>query len=1452
MKKNRKKLVTVFLTICILASYCVRITQVVVHALTNETADLSFQQEGNPISMLELAPGETQGVTLVATNRVDTKVTVHLPNGLIYDATTSTQYNQGLANVTYDEATQQVQIEFLSESKKQAQLYLIGQVTNERDSQELYATVSREGQEYRSKAVQVRITNVEDSKSESTSNEQLPTINSTTKEATTGTTGTTGSDSLPKHTNETVAREEVPESEKNEQDTSSEATEEISPLATSDPNTMVVTKDNFEENFKFTGYGQSRYDKTTGVIKFTEDKSAQQTQSAVFNHRISNDESFELKGEVFLGTKTDKQGGGHGMSINLSTSPTGYSGTVGPALGIGGNLYNSFSFALDTFYNTIKDWNRLYVDPTSNTNAANGQAETPYGAFITTNEIGQMSIDKSSVQYLDKTVFLNANSQFVPITVNYDGPTKMLTVTLNGQTWSKKVTHQKSFALTIAATTDFNAYNEQKFKFESLKFTRATRLKVTNKWEDNNDSEGVRPQKVKVNLLQDGKVFQTKEFLWNDTFDNLPVLRPDGTAYEYTVQEDPVAEGYVTSYTYDRSKDPMEATITHTLDNKPGTLTSKASVFNQQNTDVANQVVPVGHLLTYVVEAQNTGATDTVIKNITIQDMLPAGVTYKENSAYVTVDDQRIDSATIQVVDGKLTANIGDLRGNQKAKLYFDVEVNKEAEQTITNSPTINYYFPSTTGQIGNQGTAQTPSVSVKTATNITLTKEVDKAQALVGDTLTYTITANNAVGSGKWKQTIQDQISQKLVALIPGTTTVNHSQVEDQTIWNGEKLALKQQLTSGEEVVITYQVKVLATALNQTIENTATTTDNLTSNKVTTTILPGAGTLVTKNSVYDAQNQLVDKQTVRVGDTLTYIIEAENTADTTTVINQVAIDDQLPEGLTYLPDSAYVMIDEQKNDQAVINIAGQSIQTTIGTITGGQQIKLVLQATVTEEAKGELMNRAQVAYELPPAITRAAGNVRLEQTLTSIVTVVDEMALTMAVDQTKALVGDTVTYTIIGENPAGSGKWEETINTLLTADEVKLIPGTTMINDQLVGDDVVWATANELNYPVTLKSGQRLTIQFQAQIQESAWNQAVELTATATDGKTSDSVTTQIIPNAGVLESNKSVYDITGQPITDQVMKVGDTVRYIIEATNAGDPLSVLNQLVIRDPLPEGITYQEGSATLLIEGNEVENARITFENGVLSAEVGTLIGGQKAALQFEATINEEATGEISNIASIDYTIPKLPGDESMGETTKEPETPLTIAPDLSLEVKVSQSEAQVGETLTYTITGKNMTGGGKWQGDILNDLPAQWLSLVPDTTKVNGEKRADTDVWQNAQELLLNQVLKSGEVVEIEFQAKILADALGQTIENTVRTNDGITSNTATTRIVKKETTEVATNALQASKQTDTSNKKTKNTQKNGQLPKTSENSSVGPSFIGLILVAMVSSYQLNRRKKI
>lgn len=1438
MKVNRNKLVIVFATICLLATYCIGLTQIVVHALTNEGADLSFQQEDKPISTLEFAPGETQVLTLVATNSMATKATVYLPNGVIYDVTTAKQQNQGLANVTYNETTQQVQIEFLNDSIKKAYLVLSAQ-ESEYGLKELYATINHEGNEYLSKTLQINIVSIDSNKN---------------KLSTDSVYDNNQSNSLNKFSQVENNESKVKE---NSSSNTIQNNESIDPINSyeNDEYTQVVTKDNFLDYFTLSGfasYSEEDFILPKGTIQITPDLKAM-AGSATLKNRISSDSSFILKGEIKLGDKTDINGGGDGVSFNFSDSPIGTVGGVGNSLGIGG-LVNTETFAFDTYYNSAASGYMLEPDPTNNSSAKPGKSGTPYGAFFSTNSVGQVSIDKTTIQYLDTQVFLNKQSKFVPMELEYDGNTRILTVKLNGNmTWTKKITKENSFALSISGSTGQQT-NSQEFIFESFKYIDVTKLDVKKNWEDENDKYQLRPNSVEIELLQDDRVIKTctlsEQNNWSYTFDNLKVRELDGTIHQYSVKEKNIA-GYTPSYSRTEDNDKITVNITNTLGNKPGNLISTKAVLKDDNTDLANQVVQVGDTLNYLTEVTNIEASDTIVNNIIINDKLPEGMSYVDGSAVVETDNQIISNVTVSENNGKISASIDSLSGGQKAQLKYKVTVNKEASGEIANKSQINYKIPEAPGKPDVDGIEQTPEVIVHIKSDVKITKKVNQQQALVGDILTYSIVVSNSIGSGKWTSDIKDQLRDDYLLLISNTTKINDVLISDNQLWKENLFSSEQTLRSGEQVEIEFQAKILPAALNQTIENTATTTDNLTSNKVMTAVLPGAGTLRTKNTVYDAQDQLAENQTVRVGDTLTYIIEAENTADATTVINQVVIDDELPEGLAYLQDSAYVMIDEQENDQAVINVSGQSIQTTIGTITGGQQIKLVLQATVTEEAKGELMNRAQVSYELPPAITRATGNLRLEQTPTATVTVADEMALTMTVDQSKARVGDMLTYTIIGQNPVGSGKWEEMINALLPVDEITPIPGTTTINDQLVEDDIVWTNAHELHYPATLRSGQRLIIQFQAKVQEPAWDKAVELTATATDGKTSDPVMTQIIPNIGILESNKSVYDATGQPITDQVMKVGDTVRYIIEATNVGDPLSVLNQLVIRDPLPEGITYQEGSAILLIEGNPVENAEIIFENGVLSAKVGTLVGGQKVSLQFETTINEEATGEISNIASIDYTIPKLPGDESMGETTKEPETPLKIAPDLSLEVSVSQSEAQIGEILTYTIRGRNITGGGKWQGEIIDKLPSQWLSLVPDTTKVNGEKRADTDVWQNAQELLLNQVLKSGEVVEIEFQAKILPDAVGQLIENTVRTNDGVMSNTATTKIVKKEANEVTTNTTQPSKQTDTSNKKTKNTQKNGQLPKTSENSSVGTSFIGLILVAMVSSYQLNRRKK-
>ncbi|MED0983076.1 Cna B-type domain-containing protein, partial [Bacillus paramycoides] len=72
-----------------------------------------------------------------------------------------------------------------------------------------------------------------------------------------------------------------------------------------------------------------------------------------------------------------------------------------------------------------------------------------------------------------------------------------------------------------------------------------TKVEGTKTWNDNNATD--RPSSVKVDLLQNGKVVDTKEVTaatnWKYTFEKLQAYDTNGVAYIYTVKEQPV-DGY--------------------------------------------------------------------------------------------------------------------------------------------------------------------------------------------------------------------------------------------------------------------------------------------------------------------------------------------------------------------------------------------------------------------------------------------------------------------------------------------------------------------------------------------------------------------------------------------------------------------------------------------------------------------------------------------------------------------------------------------------------------------------------------------------------------------------------------------------------------------------------------------------------------------------------------------
>ncbi len=309
--------------------------------------------------------------------------------------------------------------------------------------------------------------------------------------------------------------------------------------------------------------GSATYDQSTGIVTLTQDKQYQ-VGNFTLKNRISLDQSFELQGEAYLGSKLDSQGGADGIGFAFHTDNVGTVGYDGNNLGIGG-LTDAYGFKLDSYRNGIQvpyasSSNPSYrlgwdADPSNNPTGTEGHSDSPFGALVNTNSSTYATTVPSSVQYLDKSLVLNPSATFLPITFSYDGNSHVLTVTYAGLTWSETITSSASLAMAISASTGNNS-NLQQFKFISFSYTAVTRIAVQKDWVDNQNQDGIRPSTVSVSIIQTA-VDGTKQTYttgtidaangWYQLFDNLPKLDSNGQPFTYSVVETPVPNGYTSS-----------------------------------------------------------------------------------------------------------------------------------------------------------------------------------------------------------------------------------------------------------------------------------------------------------------------------------------------------------------------------------------------------------------------------------------------------------------------------------------------------------------------------------------------------------------------------------------------------------------------------------------------------------------------------------------------------------------------------------------------------------------------------------------------------------------------------------------------------------------------------------------------------------------------------------------
>ena len=281
--------------------------------------------------------------------------------------------------------------------------------------------------------------------------------------------------------------------------------------------------------------------------------------------------------------------------------------------------------------------------------------------------------------------------------------------------------------------------------------------------------------------------------------------------------------------------------------------------------------------------------------------------------------------------------------------------------------------------------------------------------------------------------------------------------------------------------------------------------------------------------------HKTVDKESVKIGDTLTYTISVKNNGDK---VAKAIIYDNVPEGTVLLNKDN----NEDENTKKL---------TWRVTVEPGETENVEFTVRVKAE-KGTIKNSAIV------------NGKTTEETETGIINITGKKE----VNTSEAKVGDTLTYTIKLTNN------ENADGTVTVTDEIPA--GTTLVEKSITNNGV------ESNGTITwtdveVKAGDTVEVSFKVTINS--------------DTKTS-------VTNKAVIDGNKpteevetKVANIIGAKSVDKsTAKVGDTLTYTIKLTNSGNGDG---KVTVTDEIPTGTRIKDENTT----GYNKETNTMTWSN---------------------------------------------------------------------------------------------------------------------------------------------------------------------------------------------------------------------------------------------------------------
>ena len=315
--------------------------------------------------------------------------------------------------------------------------------------------------------------------------------------------------------------------------------------------------------------------------------------------------------------------------------------------------------------------------------------------------------------------------------------------------------------------------------------------------------------------------------------------------------------------------------------------------------------------------------------------------------------------------------------------------------------------------------------------------------------------------------------------------------------------------------------------------------------------------------------HKTVDKESVKIGDTLTYTISVKNNGDK---VAKAIIYDNVPEGTVLLNKDN----NEDENTKKL---------TWRVTVEPGETEKVEFTVRVKAE-KGTIKNSAII------------NGKTTNETETGIINITGKKE----VNTSEAKVGDTLTYTITLTNSGNA------TGTVTVTDEIPA--GTTLVEKSITNNGV------ESNGTITwtdveVKAGDTVEVSFKVTINN--------------DTKTSVRNTAVIDDNKPTEEVETKVANITGAKSVDKsTAKVGETLKYTITLTNSGNADGTVT---VTDEIPTGTRIKDENTT----GYNKETNTMTWSNVEVKANGETATLTLEVVVKDDTTDTVKNVAKIDN-----------------------------------------------------------------------------------------------------------------------------------------------------------------------------------------------------------------------------